>query len=91
MDSTPGLEVYESYEQDYKTIAASISGKLEGEAKDVKGGKWGGTGAWSWVVIQAGAGTRWIRRMHRKMEDNADSDTVPNIMPPSSQKHERLF
>merc|ERR1711939_213918 len=37
MDSSPGLEVYDSYEQDYKTIAASISSKLNGEAKVLKG------------------------------------------------------
>ena len=39
MDSTPGLEVYESYEQDYKQLAGSISGKLQGEAKEAKGGQ----------------------------------------------------
>lgn len=37
MDSTPGLEVYESYETDYKQLAASIGGKLKGEAKDATG------------------------------------------------------
>lgn len=40
MDSTPGLEVYESYETDYKTLAISIGDKLRGEAKDAKGGEW---------------------------------------------------
>lgn len=38
MDSTPGLEVYESYEADYKTLAASIGSKLKGEARETKGG-----------------------------------------------------
>lgn len=40
MDSTPGLEVYESYETDYKTLAASIGDKLKGEARETKGGEW---------------------------------------------------
>lgn len=39
MDSTPGLEVYESYETDYKTLAASIADKLKGEARESKGGE----------------------------------------------------
>jgi hypothetical protein len=39
MDSTPGLEVYESYETDYKTLAASIGDKLKGEARETKGGE----------------------------------------------------
>lgn len=39
MDSTPGLEVYESYETDYKTLAASIGDKLKGEARESKGGE----------------------------------------------------
>lgn len=38
MDSTPGLEVYESYEQDYRQLAQSISGKLKNEVKEGKGG-----------------------------------------------------
>jgi len=39
MDSTPGLEVYESYETDYKQIAASVGSKLKGEVRDTKGGE----------------------------------------------------
>lgn len=38
MDTTPGLEVYESYETDYKSIAHSIQAKLKGEAREAKGG-----------------------------------------------------
>ncbi|CAD6585023.1 MAG: hypothetical protein CYPHOPRED_002951, partial [Cyphobasidiales sp. Tagirdzhanova-0007] len=37
MDSAPGLEVFDSYETDYRTIASSVQGKLEGEARDAKG------------------------------------------------------
>lgn len=38
MDSTPGLEVYESYETDFTSLSSSIGGKLKGEARDAKGG-----------------------------------------------------
>lgn len=38
MDSTPGLEVFESYETDYKSLSASISDLLK-EARDSKGGE----------------------------------------------------
>ena len=39
MDSSPGLEVYDSYETDYKTIATSVQSKLKGEVRDAKGGQ----------------------------------------------------
>jgi len=53
MDSTPGLEVYESYESDYKTLAASIGDKLKGEARESKGGGLhaGTAASWPWLMI----------------------------------------
>ena len=57
MDSSPGLEVYESYETDYRTLAASIQAKLAGEAKEAKGGKSGGSQ--HYTVGQAETG--WCR------------------------------
>lgn len=38
MDSSP-TSLFESYEQDYKQIIASIRGKLDGEANTQKGGE----------------------------------------------------